>query len=89
MNKHLKTIMSKMCEYVDTTLDRVDTKQDGWYGEYTWTPDDMKEFMKWLADYLCEHKPAQKELYGYVASKKINRERASMFVFSYGWKTRK
>lgn len=62
-------------------------KQPEWFMKATWTQAEQVKFGAWLAKYLYEHTEAQKELFTFARkSKKLQSERAAMFVMSYGWR---
>jgi len=85
-SKHLIKIMDKMCSMVGVKREDIDMSKEGWFREHEWTAEQDKEFMKWMLKYLENHPSAQTELYGYVASKKINIQRVENFCLQYGWK---
>jgi hypothetical protein len=86
MNNHLKTILSKMCSIIDISFERVDITKPNWFLEHSWTPEQAKEFARWMFNFL-KKKSIERELYGYAShSDKMKRQRVEMFLFQYGWK---
>lgn len=85
-SKHLIKIMDKMCSMAGVKREDIDTSKEDWFLEHSWTAKQDKEFMSWMLKYLENHPSAQSELYGYVASKKINTQRVAYFCLQYGWK---
>ncbi len=75
-----------MCSIIDISFDDVDFTDNEWYLKHSWTPEQAKEFAKWMLKFLKDKK-VEKELYGYASySDKGRKERVEMFIFDYGWK---
>ena len=86
--KHLKIILTEMCNRVNANYDDIDFKQHDWYYTYSWTKEEEKEFISWLARYLYNNKEARLELLNNSIRKVIYKCNlyAMTFAFNYGWK---
>ncbi len=84
MNKYLKIILDKMCEYVG--IESVNPKKKDWFLDHSWTLEQQDEFEEWYSAFIKDMK-IQRELYEYPErSKKSRDEKAHYFVMNYGWK---
>jgi len=83
--EQLDIIMMKMFLMVGEIYTRDYIKQDRWFMKHSWTEAQQEEFIAWLANYLKSSK-VQRILYETVyTDARTRHERATFFVFSYGW----
>ena len=89
-DKHLYIIMEEMFDRVGAPKDNIREycKQDWWFVNYEWTPDDEDSFAKWMTDYLYRNADARKELFKSKRrrTKKEILPEVKYFVSNYGWK---
>jgi hypothetical protein len=79
-NKFMTVALDKMFKQVG--LDKYDpefTKQQNWYLQHEWTPEQEGEFKSWM---ITEYQ-RQFNCTLYTANKHV-----SFFLLSYGWKTK-
>ena len=72
------TILKKMCHMIGVSYEAVSFIQPNWFDLHTWTPEEEKQFIGWLADFLVKKK--------YTTKKRALRE-ARKLNMQYGWKT--
>ena len=90
MEKTLRDIMVKMCDFVGAKFDDIDFHGPDWFHKHSWTKEREQEFIVWIEGYLWENrKQAARELtkYLYTPNKKQVRQLAQEIVFMWGWKT--
>lgn len=78
--EHSVLILEKMCAMIGLSYDAVKFIQPNWFELHTWTLEEEKEFIEWLARFLIDHKyvrPRWKQ--AIHEAEKIN--------MNYGWKT--
>jgi len=86
-SKHLKIVLTKMCNIVGAEYDNVDFMKNDWYWGYSWTQKQEDYYRKWLVKYLYNSKIARKEMMEYSGKDKKYIERfVNFFVMNYGWK---
>lgn len=86
MTKHLKIILTKMCEWVDADVNTLDFSEQEWYHKYTWADEQQNEFKAWMINYLKTNKEARYELMAFPNTDKKRIEKlVDEFIFNYGW----
>ena len=89
-DEHIKEILTKMCEFVGTTPDKVDFDARDWYWQYQWTEEEQEKFKKWLIEYLKENSYARKTVMRFPRKNSaMIKKVANTFIFNYGWKIKK
>lgn len=86
MNQELKIILDEMCSRVGAS--NIDFRSDHWYEDYTWTEEEEKDFINWLANHLYENKEARKMFVNLRKVKRDCNKASNKFVLNYGWKTK-
>jgi hypothetical protein len=87
IGKHLKTVLTKMCEYVEVDYEAVDFTKDKWYQEHTWTFEQAKDFETWFFNYLANNEEARNEIMRTpIRQKKWLMRFVKQFESNYGWK---
>jgi hypothetical protein len=86
-NKYLDEIMNEMFRRVGLEYKEDKVKEQDWFLQASWTEEEQNDFKEWFVTYLSNNKSAIEDLYeNSLNNKQLNRERAAMFVFNYGWK---
>lgn len=88
MKESLKTILEKMCSYVNADYESIDFKEPQWFWKYEWTKDQEDDFTEWLAELIRTDNTTRKELttLHYRPSKKLCRKFAHGFSQNFGWR---
>ena len=85
-SKHLKIILTEMCQKVGVEFKDVNFNDADWYQKHTWTEEEQDDFVKWMTDYLYTNTEARREITTVISRNKRQSKRAAeMFCFSYGW----
>ena len=86
----MKSVLVKMCSYVDVCFDDIDFKKDGWYSEHTWTEEQEKDFCNWLENEISTNNEVRKGIttLPYRPSKKRIKQAVMWFNLMWGWKTK-
>jgi hypothetical protein len=85
----MKSVIKKMCTYVDVKFEDVDFKKENWYMEHSWTAEQEKKFCNWLVNEIKTNNDIRKELttLSYRPTKKRVEEAVMWFNLMWGWKT--
>jgi hypothetical protein len=87
---HMQKLLRKMCEMVNTDVNKINFMEPSWYMKNSWTDEQQKEYEDWMADYLYNTTSARKEIMSFPRkNKKRCRDVAHHFAMWYGWKTEK
>jgi hypothetical protein len=87
LKKHLEKILQQMCKYVNVDRELIDTKQEDWFLQHSWTEKQQNNFKRWLINYLKTHKDAREVIMKFPSSKIADiKAVAVMFIFEFGWK---
>mgnify|MGYP001612031609 CR=1 FL=1 len=78
--EHSEEILRKQCEWIGVDYDKVDFTKRDWYVQHTWTPEQEKGFIDWLARFLIVND------YVYARWRQAVHE-AQKINGMYGWKT--
>ena len=90
MNKDMKKVLNKMCEFVNMKYDDINFEEADWYLKHEWTENASDNFINWLTNYLLEEKEAREFfLSSNTKDKKRLKKAAREFTFNYGWKFKK
>jgi len=87
-NKEVDIILKHMCEIINVDYDTINIKEEDWYLKHSWTLEQEKNFVNWLANYLYTNKEARLALYkvSHKFTKTQCEKKAGFFAFNYGWK---
>ena len=87
MTKHLTIILKKQCKIVGANFDDIDFSGCNWFGEYTWTPEQEKDFLDWHFRYLMSNKEAREEMMTIPRKdKRAICKTVEGFNLNYGWR---
>lgn len=79
-------VLKEMCKRVGADYNSIDFKAERWFMEYTWTPEQQKDFEKWLVNYLYTSAKRRREFCSVnLKAKKYLRKVATAFTFNHGW----
>lgn len=85
----LEPILKKMCEMVGVPYEKMDFKKERWFHEHSWTSEQQAEFKTWLTKYMFDNQDARVAL-SYCRKDMTSCQKfADMFVFNYGWRTKR
>lgn len=87
MQKHMKIVLTKMCETVGIKFEAIDFKKQNWHRDYEWGLKQIQEFSDWYLKYLTNNAEARVELMRIPTDSEYSIKQAvAGFMSNFGWK---